>query len=365
MTTEAHFVHPKPASVTYAEAATLPFAFMTAHYALTTVGHLQSGERVLIHAGAGGVGMAAIQLAKHIGAEIFATAGSPEKRAYLRSLGVAHVFDSRSLSFSEEIPRKLRVAQGSMLSSTHSRAISIPASVAVLNERGRFLEIGKRDIWTDAQIPRGPPERKLYRHRSERTARYSDPTASAALFTEVLDMIDAGTIAPLPFQAFPLERAADAFRFMAQAKHIGKIVLTEAGLEQGVLGNVTEQATYLITGGLTGLRPPHRTTSGRTGRSASRARRTACARRSHAQHALQQLAAKGAQIVVRQTDVSDAAQIASVIDEIDGTMPPLRPGSCTPLVCWMTVPCCNSVGKVSQKTARTGKSLGRGRCMPC
>ena len=99
-----------PDGVGFAEAATLPFAFMTADHALHTLGGLRAGETVLIHAGAGGVGMAAIQLAQRAGATIIATAGSETKRALLRSLGVAHVLDSRTLDFVEPWPRSRRDA---------------------------------------------------------------------------------------------------------------------------------------------------------------------------------------------------------------------------------------------------------------
>lgn len=76
---------------------------MTAHAALIRLARLQAGERVLIHAAAGGVGHAAIEVARQLGAEIYATAGSPEKREYVRALGVEHAFDSRSLDFGREV----------------------------------------------------------------------------------------------------------------------------------------------------------------------------------------------------------------------------------------------------------------------
>src|SRR5262249_41831612 len=99
VTCSAALVVPKPADMTFADAAALLIANGTAEYSLGTMGKLQPGERVLVHAGAGGVGLAAIAVAQRIGADVFATAGSDEKRSYLRSLGVGHVYDSRSLSF--------------------------------------------------------------------------------------------------------------------------------------------------------------------------------------------------------------------------------------------------------------------------
>ena len=95
VTTRADLLVRKPAGLTMPEAAALPSSFTTALYALDRLARLQPGERVLIHAGAGGVGMAAIQVAQRAGAEVFATAGSPAKRAFLAALGVPHVLDSR------------------------------------------------------------------------------------------------------------------------------------------------------------------------------------------------------------------------------------------------------------------------------
>ena len=103
VTTRAEWVAPKPGRMSFDEAVTVPVAFITAHFTLNHLAKIQAGDRVLIHAAAGGVGLAAVALAKRAGAEIFATAGSPEKRAFLKSLGVSHVMNSRSLGFAEEI----------------------------------------------------------------------------------------------------------------------------------------------------------------------------------------------------------------------------------------------------------------------
>ena len=101
--TLAEFVAPKPEHLSFEEAATIPICFLTVQHALRTLGQIRAGERVLIHAATGGVGLAAIQIARQAGAEIFATAGSPRKREYLKSLGIEHVMDSRSLDFRDQI----------------------------------------------------------------------------------------------------------------------------------------------------------------------------------------------------------------------------------------------------------------------
>ena len=97
----------KPSSLTFAEAATIPVTFLTAEYALRYLGGMKRGDRVLIHAVTGGVGMAATQIARRAGAEIFGTAGSPAKRALARALGVQHVSDSRSVSFAADVMRDM------------------------------------------------------------------------------------------------------------------------------------------------------------------------------------------------------------------------------------------------------------------
>src|SRR5262249_33983624 len=145
VTTAADFVVPKPDALSFEEAATIPVAFLTASYALHHLAKMSVGDRVLIHAAAGGVGMAAVQLAQRAGAEIFGTAGNPEKRAFLQALGVHHVMDSRSLDFANEVMERTG-GQGVNIVLNSLAGAFIPASLAVLGAHGRFVEIGKRDI---------------------------------------------------------------------------------------------------------------------------------------------------------------------------------------------------------------------------
>ena len=112
---------------------------------------MQPGERVLIHAAAGGVGLAAIQIARQVGAEIFATAGSPRKREYLKSLGIHHVMDSRSLDFAEQI-MEATGGEGVDLVLNSLTGEAIAASLSVLRPGGRFLELGKTDLWDQARV---------------------------------------------------------------------------------------------------------------------------------------------------------------------------------------------------------------------
>src|SRR5262249_57926460 len=106
LTHPAGLVCRKPRNLTFEEAATIPVAFLTCRWALERVAGMKKGDRVLIHAAAGGVGLAAVQMCLRAGVEIFATAGSEEKRAYLRALGVRHVMNSRTTGFADEIMRQ-------------------------------------------------------------------------------------------------------------------------------------------------------------------------------------------------------------------------------------------------------------------
>src|SRR5204862_5779723 len=125
--------------------------FLTTYYALHVLAHVSRGERVLIHSGAGGVGLAAIQIAQWRGAEIIATVGNQEKRAFLETLGVSHVMDSRSLSWVDDV---LAATNGEgvdvILNSLAGEAI--PKGLEILRPFGRFCEIGKRDIYANAPI---------------------------------------------------------------------------------------------------------------------------------------------------------------------------------------------------------------------
>jgi myxalamid-type polyketide synthase MxaB len=236
----------KPAGIDFEQTAAIPSVFWTAYYALVRLAGVASGERVLIHAAAGGVGLAAIQLARAAGAEVFATA-SPAKWDYLRSLGVQHVMTSRTLDFAERV---LEATGGEgvdvVLNSLSGAAIE--RSFAALKRGGRFVEIGKMGIWTPEEVTQRRPDAQYF------TFDLGDiPYRQPGLFHEVLEEIrelfDAGQLQPLPHTVFPFQDAVAAYRYMQQARHIGKIVLS-LGADRAP---VRPDASYLVTGGLRGL----------------------------------------------------------------------------------------------------------------
>jgi acyl transferase domain-containing protein len=256
VTTKSALIAPKPPHLTFAEAATIPIACLTAYYALCHVGRLGQGERVLIHAGAGGVGMAAIQWAQHVGAEVFATAGSEEKRRVLAALGVLHVMDSRSLSFAEEVMRRTNGEGVDVVLNSLSGEF-IDASLSVLRDHGRFVEIGKRDSYANKQLGLRPFLRNLSFALVDLRAMIRNRAAFvSSLLREVVGLVEQRILTPLPFRVFPASRAVEAFHWMARAQHIGKIVLAmrepEAPIAPALSAerpSVRADGSYLITGG--------------------------------------------------------------------------------------------------------------------
>jgi NADPH:quinone reductase-like Zn-dependent oxidoreductase len=318
---DVRYVAPLPRGIGFAQGATLPFAFMTAHHALNVLGGMHGGSTVLVHAGAGGVGMAAIQLARRAGATVIATAGSDEKRAYLRSLGVAHVLGSRTLDFADEV-LTLTQGRGVDLVLNSLAGDFIAASVRCLAEDGHLLEIGKRDIWTPEQFQRVRP-RGRYHAIDLNAMRYQDADASVALFGAVMARVASGELAPLPLHAFPLTASAEAFRFMAQARHIGKIVLLPQDAASASLDGLHAQASYLVTGGLSGL---GLLTAKRLAARGAR-HLMLMGRRAPGEAALADIAAlreQGVQVQVAQADASNADDIARVLAQMEAGMPPLR-----------------------------------------
>jgi NADPH:quinone reductase-like Zn-dependent oxidoreductase/acyl carrier protein len=246
-TVPASWVVKVPRGLTSIQAATLPVAFLTARLGLVELARLQPGERVLIHAGTGGVGMAAIQIAQVLGAEVFATAGTPQKRAILASFGVRHVMDSRSLSFVDDIrsaaPDGVHVVLNALAGDF------IPASLGVLALGGRFLEMGKREIWTAQQVARTRPD-VTYLPFDLGDAARADATLVPRLFDALERGLRDGTLRPLPVASHSLADAGTAFRAMAQAKHIGKLAVTFPSATRVA---PRDNATYLIMGGLGAL----------------------------------------------------------------------------------------------------------------
>jgi acyl transferase domain-containing protein/NADPH:quinone reductase-like Zn-dependent oxidoreductase/SAM-dependent methyltransferase/acyl carrier protein len=248
-----------PADLSFEEAATLPVVFMTSWHALRNVARVCKGERILVHAGAGGVGMAAIQIAQYLGAEVIASAGSPSKRALLKTLGVEHVIDSRQGDFAETI-MELTDRKGVDVVLNALAGEAIPMGLACLAEFGRFIEIGKRDIYQNARIPLRPLRDNASFHVVAMDAVFhGDEELTRRMLEEISDLVENGALRPLPYRAYPASRIDSAFRLMAGGKHIGKVVVAFSepfvprrgeALAPGF--KVTPDGVYLITGAFGG-----------------------------------------------------------------------------------------------------------------
>lgn len=224
--TDEHLIIHKPRNLSFEEAATVPIVFQTTYYAIHYLGQLRKGERILIHAGAGGIGQAAIQLAQFYGAEIFATAGSQKKREFLRTQGVKHVMDSRTLSFAEEI-MDLTHGQGVNVVLNSLSGKFIHKSISVLSHFGRFLELGKQDFYNNTSIQLSPFRNNLSFFAIDLMQIFTErPEYALQLAEECMSLLSKGILKPIPYQVFPISEYREAFRLMRRSRHIGKIVLS-------------------------------------------------------------------------------------------------------------------------------------------
>jgi acyl transferase domain-containing protein/NADPH:quinone reductase-like Zn-dependent oxidoreductase/NAD(P)-dependent dehydrogenase (short-subunit alcohol dehydrogenase family) len=305
-----------PAGLNATEAVSIPNAFLTAYHCLVELGGIKPGDRVLIHAATGGVGLAAVQLAQHAGAEIFATAGSTAKREYLRSLGIKHIFSSRTLDFARDI-REVTGGRGVDLVLNSLAGDFIGAGFSVLAEGGRFVEIGKTGIWSSDQVAAlGKPVH--YDVVDLGPMIDSDPTRMKVYLSAICNLMAEGSLRPLPTIVFEFEDSATAFRHMAQAKHIGKIVLRHS-----LIFRLSSDATYLVTGGLgaIGLQTAE-WMANQGARNLMLMGRGAPGTETLAR--IEKMRRTGARIEIRATDVGDRTQLDLLWHEMRESMPPLR-----------------------------------------
>ncbi|MEZ4753739.1 MAG: type I polyketide synthase [Bdellovibrionota bacterium] len=253
------FVFPKPEMLSYDQSATSAIAYLTACYSLEKIARLQKNEAVLIHSAAGGVGLAAVRVAKRIGAKVFATAGSEEKREWLSSQGVEFVMDSRSLEFVDEL-LEYTAGRGVDVVLNSLAGEYIPAGLSVLAPFGRFVELGKRDIYESRTIDLGVfKENITFSAVDLAKAFILCPEVISKITAEVLADIKRGELEPLPVKSYPISQVSQAFRFMAQAKHIGRVALSFTEKNLSILpANLTKprleaKASYLVVGGTSGF----------------------------------------------------------------------------------------------------------------
>ena len=303
-----------PVGMNACQAATIPISFLTAYHALHSLARLSAGDRVLIHAGTGGLGMAAIQLAKVVGAEIFATAGSPAKRDLLVTLGVHHVMDSRSLDFADEIQR-LTQAEGVDVVLNSLTGDFLRRSLDSLTTNGRFIEVGKAEILDDNFITEHYPKIS-YDFFDLVEIALNQPDHLQGMYKDLKAMFARGELEPLPLQTFPIRDAVKAFRHMQQARHIGKIVLTPPA-------TIRADGTYLITGGAgaLGLHVAHYFSERGAGALILAGRREMS---DSARQQVTQMEARGTRVVFVSVDVTDPVSLERIDTVLAQGLPPLR-----------------------------------------
>ena len=233
--------------------------FMAAYYSLLNIGDIKSGEKILIHSAAGGLGLAAIQIAQWKCAEIFATAGTSEKRDYLRSLGIKNVMDSRSLDFVGQIKSSTE-GQGIDIVLNTLSGEALKQSFELLAPHGRFIEVGKKDISDNSSLPMATFNKNIMFSAIDMDRISVDkPEILPPILNRIKEGFETGIFSPLPTTVFAANEISEAFRHMAQAKHIGKIIVKYDDETVDVISEFSEQSvyksdgSYLITGGTSGF----------------------------------------------------------------------------------------------------------------
>lgn len=214
-------VYKKPTNLSFAEAASLPVAFATAAYALKTLGRIESGQTVLIHSATGGVGLAAIQIAQRASARIFATAGSPHKRRYLKELGVERVMDSRNTDFVEEILHATN-GRGVDLALSALAGPQLLATLSCIATGGLHLDLGQRDIAQGNSLPLEMFSKGIGFFAIDFGPHHPN---YRKVMSELVLAFEESNLMPLPHTIFKLSQAREAFELLLTSGHIGKLIV--------------------------------------------------------------------------------------------------------------------------------------------
>ncbi len=330
VTCDARLVAPLPAGLTAEEAAAVSTGYGTAWYGLHDLARIGPGDRVLIHSATGGVGQAAIAIARHAGAEIFATAGSPGRRQLLHDMGIEHVYDSRSTDFADEIRRDtdgygVDVVLNSLIGPAQR------AGLELLAFGGRFVEIGKRDVYEHTRVDLYPFRRNLTFYYADLALMTTgDPKRIGALLHEVYELVGDGVLPVPEHTVYPLADAATAIRAISAAEHTGKLVLSvpRSGHTRVVVPPSRAQVfrrdgSYIVTGGVGGLGLflAAVMASGGCGRIVLTSRSQP---NPQAQRTIARLRNNGADIVVECGNIADPDTAARLVDAATATGLPLR-----------------------------------------
>lgn len=301
------------------DAAGIPLAYLVAWRGLIDVANIRSGERVLIHHGSGGLGQAAIDVARSRGADIFTTAGSDDKRDQLRAMGIKHVFSSRTLDFVPGILDATNsegvdvVIGGQSSSATH-------AGLGLLRSGGRYIDTGKKDIAEDNALPMRAFDRNVIYTAIDidRLAR-DNPTLVQTLLREVFAAMEAGTLHPTSAKTFPAEKVQDAFKEFSESRHTGKLLVdfsegtVKVAKSSENIQQIRGDGCYIVTGGTSGFGLMTGTWLAKKG-----AGRVILASRSGAnapglQNVLDEMSSYGCKAEAMSVDITDLAQVTDLI----------------------------------------------------
>lgn len=318
----------KPKNIKF-EDALMIVPYMTVLYSLRDRAHLQKGEKILIHNGTGGVGLAAIQYAQHVGAEIYSTAGSEEKREYLRSLGIQHVYDSRSLDFVKQIKADTN-GYGVDVVINAIAGEALYQSFELLASYGRFVEIGKRDITENTGLPMqhfnnnvsflGIDVDRLMMER---------PAVVQQIHRDIEKYYEQGVFKAVNTHLFDAKDAVEAFNFMLQSKHMGKVVINFRDQEVEVpvkkeKKKLDTNATYLITGGTGGFGLQiAKWLSDKGVKQLVLASRSG-AKSAEAKEAIALIEENGTKVYAEPIDITNEKAVADAMAKIKADMPPLK-----------------------------------------
>ncbi|KAI6487042.1 Type I Iterative PKS [Pyricularia oryzae] len=324
-----------PDSLTFEEAVSVPVAYITAYHALVNVARLSAGQSVLVHAATGAVGQAAIQIALLRGLVVYATAGSPEKRAFLTErYGIApsNIFHSRDASFAKAVARVTgKRGVDCVLNSLSGELLR--ASWDCVAPSGSLVELGLRDVVNNTRLDMKPFGKSI--SFSFFDVKDLPETTQAELLGTVFELVRSGRLTPVsPITTYPIDRVEEAYRTMQQGKHRGKIVLTfPAAARVPVLFPAKDslaldrKAAYLLVGGLGGLGrslsqllascgAKHLVFLSRSGADASPA----------ARDHIKKLQAAGVQVHVLRGDVADDESFLAAMQQYErrADLPPIR-----------------------------------------
>ncbi|KNB50454.1 type I polyketide synthase [Streptomyces caatingaensis] len=317
-----------PGGLSFADAATVPVAYFTVHHALAHLARLRSGETLLVHGVAGGVGMAAGRFALRAGARVIGTAGTPAKRDMATVFGAELVLDSRTPAFADAVlahtgGRGVDVVLNSLSGDAGARTRE------VLAPRGRFVELGKRDVFTNQRMLQRPlAENASLFFVDAANLVWQDPRHAGTVFDEVAERLRTRTYLPLFHQIYPAHRIDEAFRLMQHSKHLGKIVI---GFDGPVPVHraprrlhLDGDGTYLVTGGLGGFGAE---TARRLAERGARHLALVSRRGPEAPDAARlvgELGALGARARAHAADVSDPAAVRALVEEVTAAGRPVR-----------------------------------------